>query len=65
MDLYLDQRFLAQCVKIFIIIVILEVISLPRRFCNIATLEKICNGFWILENIRSAVNVDTRILQKV
>ena len=31
----------------------------------IATLEKICNGFWILENVRFTVNVDTRILQKV
>ena len=32
---------------------------------NIATLEKICNGFWIPENIRFTVNVDARVLQKV
>ena len=32
---------------------------------HIATLEKICNRFWILENVRFTVNVDTRILQKV
>ena len=32
---------------------------------SIATLEKICNGFWIPENIRFTVNVDARILQKV
>ena len=31
----------------------------------IATLEKICNGFWIPENIRFTVNVDARVLQKV
>ena len=31
----------------------------------IATLEKICNGFWIPENIRVTVNVDARVLQKV
>ena len=32
---------------------------------GIATLEKICNGFWIPENIRFTVNVDARVLQKV
>ena len=32
---------------------------------TIATLEKICNGFWIPENIRFTVNVDARVLQKV
>ena len=36
-----------------------------RVFGSIATLEKICNRFWILENVRFTVNVDTRILQKV
>ena len=30
----------------------------------IATLEKICNGFWIPENIRFTVNVDARIFAK-
>ena len=31
----------------------------------IATLEKICNGFWIPEDIRFTANVDARVLQKV
>ena len=39
--------------------------ALCRRMLNIATLEKICNGFWIPENIRFTVNVDARVLQKV
>ena len=37
----------------------------PRCCRTIATLEKICNGFWIPENIRFTVNVDARVLQKV
>ena len=32
---------------------------------TIATLEKICNGLWIPENIRFTINVDARFLQKV
>ena len=36
-----------------------------KRAVYIATLEKICNGFWIPENIRFTVNVDARVLQKV
>ena len=32
---------------------------------GIAMLEKICNGFWIPENIRFTVNVDARVLQKI
>ena len=44
--------------------------SLPLFFLlflrsAIATLEKICNGFWIPKNIRFTVNVDARVLQKV
>ena len=31
----------------------------------IAALEKICNEFWIPENIRFTINVDARVLQKV
>ena len=36
-----------------------------KRMKVIVTLEKICNGFWIPEDIRFTVNVDARILQKV
>ena len=32
---------------------------------HITTLEKICNEFWIPENICFTVNVDARVLQKV
>ena len=32
---------------------------------TIATLEKICNGFWSPEDVRFTVNVDARVLQKV
>ena len=31
----------------------------------IAVLEKICNEFWIPENIRFTVNADAQVLQKV
>ena len=35
------------------------------RHSHIATLEKICNGFWIPEDIRFTVNVGAQVLQKV
>ena len=40
-------------------------LHLFRGFEYIATLEKICNSFWIPEDIRFTVNVGAQVLQKV
>ena len=36
-----------------------------KKLVTIATLEKICNGFWIPEDIRFTVNVGAQVLQKI
>ena len=62
-----DNRFRkADCKHIKIVLDILKNNKCRKNNTfRIATLEKICNGFWIPENIRFTVNVDARVLQKV